>query len=98
MNAWATLDDDNAAEALGRAVIGAGVRAGRLGLGLSQRQLAWLVGVSQSAISRLETGTLQGLRFRTLARIAGVLKASPGYTFPEGPPPPNRRLPGQRFL
>jgi transcriptional regulator with XRE-family HTH domain len=94
MNAWATLDDDDA-EALGRAVIGDGVRTGRLALGMSQRQLAWRVRVSQSAISRLETGTLQGLRLRTLARVVGVVVASPGYAFPDGPPSPRRRLPGQ---
>ncbi len=95
MNAWTTSEDRDDEAALGLTVIGAGVRAGRLGLGLSQRQLAWRVGLSQSAISRLETGTLQGLRLRTLGRIVGVLEASPGYVFADGPPPPTRRLPGQ---
>lgn len=94
MNAWGTIDPDDDA-ALGRAVIGAGVRAGRLALAMTQRQLAWRIGVSQSFISRLETGTLHGLRLRTLARIVGVLEASPGYEFRGGPPPPRRRLPGE---
>ena len=95
MSPWATAEDPDDQTALGLTLIGAGLRAGRLGLGLSQRQLAWRVGLSQSAISRLETGTIQGLRLRTLGRIAGVLEASPGYEFPGGPPAPTRRLPGQ---
>jgi transcriptional regulator with XRE-family HTH domain len=94
MNAWGTTDPDDD-EALGRVVIGAGVRAGRRALHMTQRQLAWRVHVSQSFISRLETGTLQGARLRTLARIAGVLEAEPPYAFPGGPPPPARRVPGK---
>jgi transcriptional regulator with XRE-family HTH domain len=96
MDVWARLEDAEKTAALGTRVIGAGVRAGRLRLGWSQRQLAWRVGVSQSAISRLESGTLQGMRLRTLARIVGVLEASPGYAFPDSLPAPTRRLPGQR--
>ena len=94
MNSWGTNYSDD--EALGRAVIGAGVRAGRLALHWTQQQLAWRVGVSQSFISRLETGTLQGVRLRTLARIVGVLEAGPAWEFRGGPPPPRRRLPGER--
>jgi DNA-binding XRE family transcriptional regulator len=96
VSAWATDFDDDATVTLGRQVIGAGIRAARLGLGMSQRQLGRRAYLSPSAISRLETGRLQGLRQRTLARVVGVLQASPGYAFPGGPPPPTRRLPGQR--
>lgn len=96
MDLWARLDDLETAGQLGEGVIGGGIRAGRLRLGWSQQQLAWRVGVSQSVISRLETGRLRGMRFRTLARIVGVLEASPGYAFPDGPRAPTRRLPGQR--
>jgi hypothetical protein len=45
------------------------------------------VGLSQSAISRLETGTIQGLRLRTLGRIVGELETRSDYAFPAGPPP-----------
>jgi len=93
---WRVGPDDDAT-ALGMVVIGAGVRAGRLELGLTQQQLGWRAGLSQSAISRLETGTTAGVRFRLLARIAGVLREAPaGYEFPSGPPPPRRRPPRQR--
>lgn len=96
MDVWARIEHLQESERYGTAVIGAGVRAGRLRLGWSQRQLAWRIGISQSVISRLETGKLQGLRLRTLARIVGVLEAGAGYEFPGGPPAPTRRLPGQR--
>jgi transcriptional regulator with XRE-family HTH domain len=93
MAPWATADDDDSEFALGLAIIGDGIRAGRLRSHLTQRQLAWLVSLSQSAISRLETGTIQGLRLRTLARIVGQLEARSDYLFPAGPPPPIQRLP-----
>lgn len=94
MNAWSSEPEEELV-ALGLTVIGAGLRSARLGLGMSQRQLAWQVGVSQSLVSRLETGTVRGIRLRTLARIAGILQASPGYVFPDGLPYSWRRLPGQ---
>ena len=93
MSTWHDHSSEEDA-ALGMAIIGAGVRAGRLRLSLTQQRLGARVGVSQSAISRLETGTLQGLRLRTLARIVGVLQTAPGsFAFPDGPadPPPLKR-------
>jgi transcriptional regulator with XRE-family HTH domain len=45
----------------------------RLSAGLSQRQLAWLIGVNQSTISRLENGRLRYLRFQRLAEVFGIL-------------------------
>jgi transcriptional regulator with XRE-family HTH domain len=69
------------------AIIGGGIRTGRHRARLTQAQLGWLVGVSQSAISRLETGTIQGLRLRTLARIVAELETRSDYAFPAGPPP-----------
>ncbi|MBA3875451.1 MAG: hypothetical protein C0498_00710 [Anaerolinea sp.] len=89
MSPWGDLDKDEAS-ALGRVIIGAGIRAGRIRLGMTQVELSLWVGVSQSVISRLETGTTQGVRFRTLARIVGVMEACPGFVFPDGPPPPTR--------
>jgi hypothetical protein len=87
MAPWATADDRDAAFALGVAIIGSGVRAGRRRAHLTQQQLGWLVAVSQSAISRLETGTLQGMRLRTLARIVAEPETRSAYQFPDGPPP-----------
>lgn len=81
--------------------IGDAVRDLRLEAGLSQRQLAWRVGFSQSTISRLETGSLRGLRFMNLALIVGALRLDPRIALrpifdPRGAPPaPRRRLPGQ---
>jgi transcriptional regulator with XRE-family HTH domain len=62
---------------------------------MTQQHLAWRVGVSQSAISRLETGTIQGMRRATLSSIVGLIRLGADYTFPDGPPPPTRRRPGQ---
>ena len=96
MHRWDMLEDRDATEQLGVEIIGAGVRRRRLLLGLSQQQLAWRVGVSQSVISRLETGRLRGIRFKTVAGIVGVLDVSPSTIFPGEPPPPIRRRPGQQ--
>jgi transcriptional regulator with XRE-family HTH domain len=81
-------------ELLGRAVIGRAVRKFRLANGWSQQQLSWLVGVHQTTISRLEAGTISGMRFSRLARILGQLSVSPDALLDDGPPPPSRRLPG----
>jgi transcriptional regulator with XRE-family HTH domain len=62
---------------------------------MTQRQLAWRVAVSQSFISRLESGTLQGARLRTLARIVAVLETEPPYEFPDGPSQRRPRAAGQ---
>ncbi len=54
-------------------LIGQLVRRRRQGLGLSQRQLERLSGVDQTVISRLENGTLGGLRWSRFARLVGAL-------------------------
>ena len=41
--------------------------------GLSQRQVARLVGVSQPAIAKLESGTVKNLQLKTLERMATAL-------------------------
>ena len=82
-------------EQIGRSTIGRAVRQFRLANGWSQRQLGWLVGVHQSTIARLESGTLSGMRFSNFARILGQLSVPPGALLLEqGPPSPTRRLPG----
>ncbi|MEO8469744.1 MAG: helix-turn-helix transcriptional regulator [Chloroflexota bacterium] len=79
----------------GMALIGDLVRTSRLDLGLSQRQLAWRVSMSQSTISRLESGTLRGMRLPRLALVIGVLRLDPRSAHLGQPPAPRRRLPGQ---
>jgi transcriptional regulator with XRE-family HTH domain len=76
--------------------IGAAVRHRRLQAGISQQELAFLVGVTQPTISRLETGTLRGARWETITRVVGVLRVGLELTINGAPPPPKRRLPGQR--
>ena len=58
---------------LGLEIIGRNVRRARLAASLTQAQLGALSGIDQTTISRLETGKLDGLRLRRLARIAAVL-------------------------
>jgi predicted transcriptional regulator len=72
---WTPRDNDLPFVVLGKRTIGAAVRSRRLRLGWSQRGMAQRVGVSQSVISRLETGRLNGIRWQTFARVIGVLQA-----------------------
>lgn len=94
MQRWDWISDRDETEQAGARIIGLGIRRARLATGISQRQLAWRCGLHQSTISRLESGRLRGMRFRTLSRILGVLRAPPTIVFPDEPPPPRRRLPG----
>lgn len=82
----------------GRRLIGSRVRRRRLEAGMSQRQLAWRCGVTQSTVSRLECGSLTGMRLSTLARLEAALVGryrDDGLLDP--PPAPRRRLPGSRL-
>ena len=64
--------------------------------GLSQRQLARTVGVSQPVIARIETGRAGNLQLRTLIKIAAALDSEVHITFrrrrrrSEKPPAPGR--------
>jgi transcriptional regulator with XRE-family HTH domain len=79
---------------VGRLVVGSAVLQYRRRKGWSQRQLSWLVGVHQTTISRLEKGTISGMRYSTLVRILGELSVPrEALLLEEGPPPPTRRLP-----
>ena len=49
--------------------------------GLSQRQLARTVGVSQPVIARIETGRAGNLKLRTLIKIAAALDSEVHITF-----------------
>jgi len=61
-------------------LIGGRFRRARLLYGLSQRRLAELAGVSQSAISRFERGLVTGMAVERLVAIAYAL----GPEFPFG--------------
>ena len=54
-------------ERMGRALVVA-----RLSAGYSQRGLGLRAGLSQSTISRIETGKLRTMRFRTFLRLLGA--------------------------
>jgi len=95
MSGWNRAEDLDALEEIGAHVIGATVLRARLGLGMSQRQLAWRVGLAQSTISRVERGTLRGIGFKRLSAIVAVLSNGRDIRFAEGPRAPQRRLPGQ---
>lgn len=86
------------AEEKGLRIIGQAVLRGRIAASLTQRQLAFRVGLNQSTVSRLENGRLHAMRLVTLARIIGVLNLDPGTTFQGEPPAPTRRLPGERLV
>jgi transcriptional regulator with XRE-family HTH domain len=57
----------------GLAIIGRAIHEERRRTGMTQRQLARLVGSHQSTISRLECGRLTGLRLTRLAAIVSAL-------------------------
>ena len=53
--------------------LGQWIRQARVAAGMTQSQLARLAGVSQSTISRLERGRLEGLALFRLVAIIAVL-------------------------
>ncbi len=55
------------------AVIGQALRIARHNAGISQRRLAARTGVSQSAISRIERGSVRGIALLYFARLATTL-------------------------
>lgn len=63
-----TREDQEALEVIGRAIRIARVRAA-----MSQRRLASIAGVSQTALSRMERGLVWGMGIIYFARVARVL-------------------------
>jgi transcriptional regulator with XRE-family HTH domain len=61
------------AERRGALAIGTVVKRARRKLRITQKTLASHAGVSQPVISRLETGKLRGLKYRSLARVIAAL-------------------------
>jgi transcriptional regulator with XRE-family HTH domain len=73
--AW-TEDDRRARDPeaqLGWDIIGGMVKRRRTQLGWTQRDLSIRSGLSQTAICRLETGRLRGLRFSRFARLVAAM-------------------------
>lgn len=64
--------------------------------GLSQRDLARRVGVSQPVIARIEAGTVQNLELRTLPKIASALDGQVDITIRPRRQRPTRRPPTAR--
>jgi len=54
-------------------LIGAAVKRRRIGLGWSQRDVQRVTGIHQSVISRLERGSLSGIRFSKFARLVAAM-------------------------
>jgi transcriptional regulator with XRE-family HTH domain len=62
----------------GMELLGRWIRECRVRAGMTQAQLARLAGMHQSTLSRLERGTLEGLRLHRLAAIIAVLHSRLG--------------------
>lgn len=74
-------------------IIGAMVKRRRTMIGWSQRDLSQASGLAQSAISRLETGKLSGVRFGRFAKLVAAM----GGLDPGAPHPPRRYSPFDRW-
>ena len=59
----------------GLEIIGRALYEARRRAGLTQRRLAYICGVHQSTISRLERGRLNGIRLKKLALIVAALES-----------------------
>jgi transcriptional regulator with XRE-family HTH domain len=95
MHRWVTIREPDPDVQRGLLIIGQAVLRSRLGSSMTQRQLAFHVGLNQSTISRLERGQLRAMRFTSLARLINGVNLRPEDLLPGGPPGPSRRLPGQ---
>ena len=68
-------------------MVGAMVKRRRTLIGWSQRDLARECGLAQSAISRLESGKLSGVRFGRFAKLVVAMNG-----LDPGAPPPRRPI------
>jgi DNA-binding XRE family transcriptional regulator len=68
----------------GMAIVGARFRNARVRARMSQHQVAFHAGVSQSSVSRLERGVCGGMRTETLIRIAISIGGFPFGYCPHG--------------
>jgi DNA-binding Xre family transcriptional regulator len=65
-------------------IVGRMVKRRRTAIRWSQRDLSRACGLAQSAISRLETGNLSGVRFSRFAKLVAAM----GGLDPDAPRPP----------
>jgi transcriptional regulator with XRE-family HTH domain len=63
--------------------VGRRIRARRLAIGMTQRQLADAVGLTPQQIQKYESGANQ-IKYSRLCQIAGALDLSPAAFFPRG--------------
>ena len=67
--------------------LGDDLREARFQAGLSQRELGATIGLSHSAVSRIERGEARDVPYRTLVRVAGQLGMDiPLRAYPRGDP------------
>ena len=59
--------------------IGEKIKNRRIELGLTMKQVAEAVGVSESAVSRWESGDVDNMRRDRIAQLAKILRVSPLY-------------------
>lgn len=95
MHRWVTIREPDPYVQRGLLIIGQAIFRRRVGSGMTQRQLAFYVGLNQSTISRLERGELRAMRLTTIARVIHGVNLRPEDLRPGGPPGPTRRIPGQ---
>ena len=69
------LADADSVTLRGLEIIGRALYEARRRAGLTQRRLAYICGVHQSTISRLERGRLNGIRLKKLALIVAALES-----------------------
>jgi putative transcriptional regulator len=55
--------------------------------GMSGRELAARIGITEANLSLLRTGKVKGVRFETLSRICAVLECKPGEIIDYEPDP-----------
>ena len=87
MTEWYSFANDTVAEREFRELFGAWLIESRRRLGCSQAAMGALVGVHQSTISRLESGKIRYLHFRTGIRVLVLIVEALVVPRPAGLPP-----------
>lgn len=82
---------------LSKKEIGTRVRALRLERGLSQVELAKIVGTHQTALSQIEVGR-RGVSVQQVVKLSKALSVSPDRILGSDAPPPAKRLRDGRLL
>lgn len=59
--------------------------------GMTARELAARVGISETQMSLFRSGKVKGIRFRTLAKLCAVLDCAPGDLLGYAPDPDDLR-------